>query len=193
MSYYDVANLVTFTKMNIIDEMRCAYRTFWTTNERILQPVPCWAVQGSQLRLMSPTDLCHGFHCSWSLLQTCAEVSAAPKFDYLIGQILGNPECSFITPGACRSSWKCSCRVWEYFAELQEGLGASGSTWKCWWGWPECLRGLLVASGLIYNVQMNWFSIELNGVIMVNWVALSIWINAAAIPHSCHKDVKEIY
>jgi len=51
-----------------------------------------------------------------SLLQTCAEVSAPPKFDYPISQLSEHPECTSITAGAFRSTCECSCRVWERFA-----------------------------------------------------------------------------
>jgi len=43
--------------------------------------------QRSQLLLMSAADLRRGLRCSRSLPQTCAEVSAAPKFDYPKSQI----------------------------------------------------------------------------------------------------------
>jgi hypothetical protein len=39
MPYYAVANLVTVTKTNMIDEMPCAYGTLRTTGVRILHPV----------------------------------------------------------------------------------------------------------------------------------------------------------
>jgi len=51
-----------------------------------------------------------------SLPQTCAEVSAAPKFDYPIRPISSHPECTSITVGALSSTWECSCRVCERFA-----------------------------------------------------------------------------
>jgi len=35
MPYYDVANLVTVTKTNMIDEMPCGYGTLRTTGVRI--------------------------------------------------------------------------------------------------------------------------------------------------------------
>ena len=60
MPYYDVAKLVTGVETNVIDEMPCGYGTLWTTAVIIFVP---------------------------SLPQTCAEVPAAPKFDYPISQI----------------------------------------------------------------------------------------------------------
>jgi len=35
MPYYDVTNLMTITKTNMIDDMPCGYATLGTTNERI--------------------------------------------------------------------------------------------------------------------------------------------------------------
>jgi len=39
MAYYDVANLATVTKTNIIDEMPCGYGTLRTTGVRIRHQV----------------------------------------------------------------------------------------------------------------------------------------------------------
>jgi hypothetical protein len=91
---------------------------------------------------------------SLSLPQTCAEVSAAPKFDYPISHISWHLECTSITAGALRSTWECSCRVWEHFAQLQGGLGASRITWEHRWGLQECLGGLREASEPIYILLM---------------------------------------
>jgi len=49
MPYYEVANLVTVTKMNMIDEMPCAYGTLRTTALRIWHKVSSRAAQRSQL------------------------------------------------------------------------------------------------------------------------------------------------
>jgi len=38
---------------------------------------------------------------------------------------------------------------------LTPGLGASGSTSKHWWGWPECLGGLRVTAWPIYILLMK--------------------------------------
>jgi len=57
MPYYDITNLVTVTKMDMIDEMPCSYDT---------------------LRYYC------GENTAPSLSQTCAKVSAAPEFDYPI-------------------------------------------------------------------------------------------------------------
>jgi hypothetical protein len=47
MPYYDVANLVTVTKTNMIDEMPCGYGTQRTTGVRIWHQVFCRPVQQS--------------------------------------------------------------------------------------------------------------------------------------------------
>jgi hypothetical protein len=60
MPYYEVANLMTVTMMNMIDEMPCAYGTLRTTAVRIWHKVSYRATQRS----------------------------AAPIFDYPIHQIL---------------------------------------------------------------------------------------------------------
>jgi len=49
MPYYEVANLVTVTKTNMIDEMPCAYGTLRTTPLRIRHQVSRRAAQRSQL------------------------------------------------------------------------------------------------------------------------------------------------
>jgi len=64
MPYYEVANLVTVTKMNMIDEMPCAYGTLRTTALRIRHQVSRRAAQRSQLRSKSPTDLRRGLSSS---------------------------------------------------------------------------------------------------------------------------------
>jgi len=47
MPYYDVGNLVTVTKTNMIDEMPCGYGTLRTTGVRIRNQVSCRPVQRS--------------------------------------------------------------------------------------------------------------------------------------------------
>jgi hypothetical protein len=61
MPYYDVINLVTVTKMNMIDGTPGGHRTL--RNHFCEHPAP-------------------------SFPQTCAKDSAAPKIDYPISQIL---------------------------------------------------------------------------------------------------------
>jgi len=48
MPYYDVANLVTVTKTNMIDEMPCGYGTLTTTSVRIRHQVSHGPAQRSQ-------------------------------------------------------------------------------------------------------------------------------------------------
>jgi len=86
----------------------------------------------------APTEFHRGLSCIWSLPQTLAEASAAPKSDY-----------SWI------STWVCSCKVLEHFASLQRGLAASASAQKHCCSWPECLGGLRISSGLIYILRIN--------------------------------------
>jgi hypothetical protein len=135
MPYNEVANLVTVTKTN----RRHALCLWNSKNYCVENTAPS----------LPPS-------CSRSLSQTWAEVWPSPQFDYPNSQILYRPECTFITAGAFRSTWECSCRVWEHFAKIQGGLGESGSTWKHWWGLLECLGDLRAASGLIYILLMQY-------------------------------------
>jgi len=64
MPYYDVANLVTITKTNMIDEMPCGYGTLRTTATGIRHQVSRRAAQRSQLLSKSPADLRRGLSCS---------------------------------------------------------------------------------------------------------------------------------
>ena len=64
MPYYEVANLVTITKMNMIDEMACAYGMLRTTSVKIPHQVSHQGAQWSPLLLKSPTDLRRGLSCS---------------------------------------------------------------------------------------------------------------------------------
>jgi hypothetical protein len=75
MPYYDLTNVGTVIKTNMVDEMPCGYGT----------------LRNHCCENMAP-----------SLPQTCAMVSAAPQRDYLISQILWHPECTSITAGAFR-------------------------------------------------------------------------------------------
>ena len=104
MTYDDVLNLVTVTKMNLKDEMPCGYGTLRTTALGIWHQVSHRAEQMSQLLSKSSPDLRRGFSCSRSLLLTGAEVSAAPKCDYRVSHILEHAECTSITAGDLRST-----------------------------------------------------------------------------------------
>jgi len=64
MPLYDVANVVTVTKMNLILEIPCGYGTLRTSAVRIRHKVSHKAVQRSQLLSKSPTDLSRGLSCT---------------------------------------------------------------------------------------------------------------------------------
>jgi hypothetical protein len=80
MQCYDVANLVTITKTNLIDEMPCGCGTLITTGVRIwhqISPRACAEISTalevfyrpvlrSQLHSMSPADL-YGGLCSFKI------------------------------------------------------------------------------------------------------------------------------
>jgi hypothetical protein len=65
--YYNVANLVTVTKLNIMDKIPCGYETPRSTAVRIQHPVSFGATQRFQLFSMSPTEQHRGLSCfkSW--------------------------------------------------------------------------------------------------------------------------------
>ena len=111
MPYYDVANHHVIVKHQCqTDECdtlngACGSRTIRTTTVRIAH---------QELSLLHP--LHSGLSSSPSLTQTCTEVSAAPTFDYSISKRLYHFECTSITAGAFRCTWKCSCSIWERIA-----------------------------------------------------------------------------
>jgi hypothetical protein len=127
MPYYEVANLVTVTKMNMINQMPCTYGTLIATAVRIRHRVSHRAVQRSQLLSQSPTDL----HESSLLLQklTIVQVisrsilNAPPYQQKLSGapeNSLAESECSFLSSrvvwkhlGVLRSTGNVNCSVWE--------------------------------------------------------------------------------
>jgi hypothetical protein len=79
------------------------------------------------LWLWNPTNHC-GENMTPSLPQSCAKVSAALKVSRRPAQrsqLLHNLTIREIN---YQSTWECSCQVWTYFALLQGGLVASGST-----------------------------------------------------------------
>jgi len=114
MPYYEVANFVTVTKMNMIDDILCAYGTLRTTTVRIWHQVSDRAAQRSQQLTKSPTDRHRGLSCF--------------KYDYPIHQIPSHPESTSRTAEAFRSPGEGACRIWEHIAFLHGGLDASGST-----------------------------------------------------------------
>jgi hypothetical protein len=84
MPYYDVANLLTVTKTNLIHEMPCGYGTLWTIAVGIRHKVSRRAAQRSQAALEVSADLCRGLSyskiwlsyksnlvASWMHLQNC--------------------------------------------------------------------------------------------------------------------------
>jgi hypothetical protein len=129
MPYYDVANLVTVAKTNMIDEMPCGYGTLRTTGENMVPSLP--------------QSLCRGLSSSRSLPQTCAEVSAAPKFDYSNTQsrsILNAPRSLQVLSGArenapaeSESTLQSSSGGWEHL----EVLGSCGEGY--WSVWEVCV------------------------------------------------------
>jgi len=136
MPYYEVVNLVTLTKTY---DRRHAF-CLWNPKNTCVENT-AWSRRK---------------RCSRCLRLTGACVPPTPQFDYPISQISYSPECTSITAGDLRNNWECTYRVWEHFAKLQGGLGASGSTLKHSWGLPECLGGLHVASRVIYIVPMHY-------------------------------------
>jgi hypothetical protein len=74
MTYYDVANLVTVTKTNMIRR-----NALWLCKNN------CCEITAPSL----PQCSCLG--SSQCLTESCAEVTGAPKFDYRISQISSHP------------------------------------------------------------------------------------------------------
>jgi hypothetical protein len=114
-----------------------------------------------------------------------------------------------MTAGVFRSMWECSCGVWENFAQLHGGLGASGSTWKHWRGLTVSLGGLCMASGpnYIFLIYLCWsgclfclsidhwkiylsipskflFCAELCGLVLYNTI---LWITIRILWQDCTK------
>jgi len=78
MLYYEVANRVTVTKRNMIDEMPCAYGTQRTTTERIWHQVSRRAAQRCQL-LQNLTILIVKSHSVLNAPQSLQMLSGAPE------------------------------------------------------------------------------------------------------------------
>jgi len=148
MPYCDVANRVTITRTKCLVVL--SGPLLWEYGTKF--PLCCTAVlaalkvshraaQHPQFLWMSPSDVRRGPRCSkiWLSYQS-----------HLI------------------ASWECSCRVWDHFAQLQGGLGASRCTSNHWSGHPECLGGLRVASGPIYILVMHYrHYLRLSGCVLV--------------------------
>jgi hypothetical protein len=64
MPCYNVANLMTVAKTNVIDEMPCGYETLQTTGVKYGTKSPAERVQRSQQLSNSPTDLRSGLSIS---------------------------------------------------------------------------------------------------------------------------------
>jgi len=64
MPYYDVVNLVTVTKPNLIHKMPCGYGTLGTIAVRIWHYISHRAAQRSQAALEVSADLRRGFSYS---------------------------------------------------------------------------------------------------------------------------------
>jgi len=118
--------------------------------------LPTERVQLFELLSKSPADLHSGLSCSWYLLQTCAEVSVGPIFDYTYIQIGQHSGSTSKTAGDIRSTWDHICRLWKHFDKLQWGPEACWRTWKYWWDLPECVEGLCMASGPIFILLVLW-------------------------------------
>jgi hypothetical protein len=75
MPYYDVANLVTVTKTNMINEMPCGYGTLRTTGVRIQNQVSRSPAQRSP-QLQNLTIL---------IVKSCSVLNAPPSLQVLSG------------------------------------------------------------------------------------------------------------
>ena len=80
--YYDIANLVSLTKMNIITKCLEVVKPYELLLWEYGTQSPAELVQRSQLLMKSLADLHRDITCFPSHLQTCAELSPAQKFDY---------------------------------------------------------------------------------------------------------------
>ena len=126
----------------------------------------------------SPIEMPWGLRCSWSLPQSCAEVSAAPKCDYPISQISKHPECTSIPSGAFRSTWECSCRVsenllssrtaWKHLEVLESTNEVKRNVWE------DCVL-------LPDQFTISWFSTSRKRYIRLE-VEWKLWIVLATVP-----------
>jgi hypothetical protein len=96
MPYYNVANLVTVTKTNMIDEMACGFGTIRTAAVRILYQVFCRVVQGFQLLQ------------NFAILQfnACSILNAPLSLQVLLGASGNALAESESTSLNCRGSWE---------------------------------------------------------------------------------------
>jgi hypothetical protein len=122
MPYYDVANLVTVTKTNMIDEMPCSYETLRTTGMRIRHQVSRRPAQRSP-QLQNFTILIVTFH---SIL------NAPPSLQVISGtrdNALAESESTFPSSrggwehlGVLRSTREGYRSVWEVYVWLPDRI-----------------------------------------------------------------------
>jgi len=79
--------------------------------------------------------------CSRCLLQSCTDVSVAPKYNYPWSQISYHLESATITAGDFQDIWESLCIIWEYFAQHMGGQQVSGMTLQPRHRQPGCLVG----------------------------------------------------
>jgi hypothetical protein len=110
MPYYNVVNLVTVTKTNMIDEMLCGYGTLRTTGVRIRNQVSCRPMQ-RYLQLQNLTVL---------IVKSRSILNASPSLQVLSGA-------REIALAKSESNLHCSRGGWECLEVLRstgEGYGS---------------------------------------------------------------------
>jgi hypothetical protein len=128
MPYYDVANLVTVTKSNMVDEMPCGYGTLRTTGVRIWHQVSRRPAQRSP-QLQNLNIL---------IVKSCSILNAPPSLQVLSGVRENALAQSENILQSSRGGWEDL----EVLSKHRRGL-------------PECLRGLRIASGPNYTSLMQ--------------------------------------
>jgi len=131
MPYYDIVNLVTVTKTNMIDEMPCGYQTLKTTGVRICHQVSrrAWAEVSAALEVSCRP-------AQWSqrlkdltirIVKSCSILNAPPSLQVLSGaheNALAESE----------STFHSSSRGWEHLEVLRStGEGYRGVWEVCVW------------------------------------------------------------
>jgi hypothetical protein len=117
MPHYDVVNLVTVTKTNMIDEMACGYGTISTAVVRIWHQVSCRAAQRSQL-LQNLTIL---------QVNSCSILNAPPSLQVL----LEAPENAL---AESESTLFSSKGAWKHLEVLRSTAEVDRSVWEvCVW------------------------------------------------------------
>jgi hypothetical protein len=141
MPYYDVANRMTVTKTNMIDEMLCDYGTLKTTGVRIWHQVShraCAAVSAALKVFHRPAQRSqHLQNLTILILQSCSILNAPPSLQVLWGaceNALAESE----------STLQSSRRGWEHLGVLRSSGEGCQSVWEvcvwhpdwitfCWW------------------------------------------------------------